>query len=201
MGRREEAGHLRHAGRAGIEVNTAGPVIRARYLENEEYLLAAWDRNPAKSRAWNLVLIALSIAFLLTLPVSFRERAKGDPGWWITSATALFIAAFLIWWLNPLNQRRLVRKSIRKRITSPPTEAWFEFSEDGFMITGQGGRSAFHPWSTIPKVLQLCDGFLAYFDEHYYYWVPLDTFASAEEYGTVTKLAQSKVKRFQQTTG
>ena len=179
-------------------MNTVGPVIRARYLETEEYLLAAWDRNPAKSRVWNLVLLALTIAGLVALVEDLRARAKGDPGWWVTSATVLFFAALFILLLNPLSQRYQVRKTIRKRLTSPPTEAWFEFSEDGFMSTGQGGRSAFHPWATIPKVLQLRDGFLAYFDEHNYYWIPLDAFASADEFASVAKLAQTKVKLFQQ---
>ena len=182
-------------------MNTTGPVIRARYLETEEHLLAAWDRNPGKPRLWIILLIALPLAGLLTLPGSFRDRAKGDKVWWSGPAAFLVVSTLAAWWISPAGQRRQIRKSLRKLLVTPPTEAWYEFSEAGFLSTGQGGKSAFHPWATVPKVLQLSDGLLVYFDQNSYYWVPKQAFASTEDYGIVVKLAQTKVKLFQLATG
>jgi len=113
----------------------------------------------------------------------------------------LFLAVFVVWVLGPRSQREHALKNIRKQLTSPPTEAWFEFSEAGFMSTGQGGRSAFYPWTTVPKILQRPDGFLVYFDAHNYYWIPLHAFVSADDYRTAAELARSKVKLFQLATG
>ena len=175
-------------------MNTAGPVIRVHYLETEEHFLAAWDRNPRKSKAWILALIALAVVGLVNLPSILREIAKENPGAWMSLVALLLLAAFVIWLLGPGSQRKEVRKSIQKLLTTPPAEAWIEFSDAGFMSTGQGGKSAFYPWTTVSKVLQVADGLLICVDEHAYYWIPQHLFASAEDYGIVTKLAQTKAK-------
>ncbi|HEU0010612.1 MAG TPA: YcxB family protein [Verrucomicrobiae bacterium] len=176
-------------------MNTAGPVIRAHYLETEEYFVEAWDRNPRKQRMWTIyagVVIGLGVIVALELSKPRRDRF-----WWFAPAAAFVIAMFAMYWLSPPGQRRQIRRTIRKRLASPPAEAWFEFSDAGFLSTGRDGRSGFHPWSTVAKVVQLPDGLLLYFDENYYHWVPQRAFGCPEDYATVNTIAANKAKLFQ----
>lgn len=182
-------------------MNAAGPVIRARYLENEDYCLAAWDRNPKKSKTWIHLLIVFPIVGLIVLPGTFKDPARGDPMWWVKPAVFVFVAMLAAWWSSPKFHRRQFQKNVRRLLASPPTEAWFEFSDAGFLSTGRDGRSGFHPWNTVPKVKQLADGLLIYFDEQHYFWVPQQAFANAEDYGAVVNLSQTKAKVFQPAKG
>jgi len=53
----------------------------------------------------------------------------------------------------------------------------------------------------VSKVLQLADVLLLYVSEHNYYWIPQHVFANTEDYGIVTKLAQTKAKIGQPKAG
>jgi len=176
-------------------VNTAGPVIRAHFLETEEYLLEAWARNPKKQRFWTIYAgVVIAIGLIVALELSKPRR---DRFWWFAPAAGFVAAMFALYWFSPPGQRRQIRRTIRKQLVSPPAEAWFEFSDAGFLSTGRGGRSEFHPWSTVPKVVETPDGLLLYFHEHYYYWVPQRAFECPEDYDVVTKIAENKAMLFQ----
>ena len=80
-------------------MNTAGPVIRARYLETEEHSLEAWDRNPKKQRAWTLYVgVAIAIGLIVALELSKPRR---DRFWWFAPAATFVIVMFALCWLSP----------------------------------------------------------------------------------------------------
>lgn len=100
-------------------------------------------------------------------------------------------------WIGPIGQRRRLRKSLRKDLSNPPTEAWLEFAESGFMTSGKGGQSSFHPWATVPHAIEFSDGLLVYFgdNEYSFFWVPHSAFGSHQDYEVMLALVRAKVKR------
>jgi hypothetical protein len=176
-------------------------VIRATYLETEEHCLRAWGRNPKKPRFWLVLCIAVPISFGVILLEEFKNTRSRRTVDWTAVLVPIVVGLLLSLWISPLGQRWQLRKSLRKVLCNPPTEAWFEFAEDGFMASGKGGQSSFHPWATVPSAVQFSEGVLIYFAEHEqsYFWIPQSAFGSPQDYEALLALVGAKVKRVEKS--
>lgn len=175
-------------------MSTTGPVIRAQYLETEEYFLEVWDRNPRKAGSIRFVIIA---AGAIAIGVMLLDKYVGQHGfWWGPPAAGLLAALCVVYFCLPQGHRRHFRRSIRKQLANPPAQSSFEFTDAGIRWTGADGRSVFSPWSIVPQVVQLPDGLVVCF-ERSYYWVPQRAFASPEDYATASTIAETNAKQYQ----
>lgn len=170
--------------------------IRAKFLETPEHYLEAQDNNPRKSNFW---VVAFGVVMLLSVLFSLQARLeieKGDRHWWVSVVAGGFAALLALLFISPAGQRWQIRRRLRKELSDPPTTAWFEFGEDGFISTGQGGRTSFHPWPTIPKAVERKNGVVLYFDKDVYYWIPARAFERREGFDSFLQRVSDKVSNF-----
>jgi hypothetical protein len=167
-------------------------------LEDEEYVLQAWANNPFRSKwsQWFQVAVGIMVGLGVSAYLGIRDFRKGDDLWWIAFPIGAAVCGMVLYWQSPAGQRRQVRASYRKHTKGVPTESWFEFSAEGFISTGQGGRTSFHPWQTVPRVVRTTRGLVIVFDPAAYFWIPSGAFENMADYDTLVLRIETKVKDF-----
>jgi hypothetical protein len=91
-------------------------------------------------------------------------------------------------------------RSLRKNLTQPPTQAWFEFADAGFLSAGRAGSSLHVPWTLVQRVIETRDGLLIGTGNDTYYWLPERVFASRVDFENLIGLIATKVTRFDRLT-
>jgi hypothetical protein len=197
MGRETETRVVRHAGRARVEVNTGPRVIRVTLLETEEVFLEALEQNPRNRHPWlklGAVLLMLGFFFGTLVVAEYRHGEKIQDLPWIPITLSGGVALYVF---APPAQRWRFRRQLRKHLTDPPTEAWFEFGESGYLSTGKGGRSAFYPWPTVHSVVESPYGLAIGTSKEVFQWIPKRAFENAQDYDTLLGWVTQKVSRFE----
>jgi YcxB-like protein len=180
-------------------VSEAPTVIRAGYLDTEEFHIAAWEHNSKRPPIALIVQWMVPIAASVLIYFAVRDYLNGVRGWWAGLLQG-FVAILLVWFLfSPTAIRWRIRRHCRKNQKNPPIKGWFEFSEEGFMATADGGSSSFHPWPKAVSATEYPDGITLYLDDVGFgcYWIPATAFASATDYSTVLARVVSKVSKFE----
>src|SRR5258708_33998549 len=91
-------------------------------------------------------------------------------------------------------------RSFRKNLTQPPTQAWFEFADAGFLSAGRAGSSVHVPWTLVQRVIETRDGLLIGNGNDAFYWLPERVFASPADFKNLIGLITTKVTRFDRLT-
>lgn len=177
-------------------------VIRARVIEDEEFHVTAWERNPKRMRFGRMFVIISVLVVGLTAPDAVREYRAGNHRWWYGHAAVTFCLPLCWFGFGPGAFRRRIRKAARKHLKDGPIESWYEFSSAGFLFTGQGGRAIFTPWANVIAACRRHDGVSVLMDEQGtgYFWIPDTGFAAEPDRRAALELMRQKVTRFQDRT-
>jgi YcxB-like protein len=175
-------------------VNDNGQVIRATFSETEEYLVEAAQRSPERKKLQRKnCLVGLTGATIASVIVAWIESRKPDGIWWLGIPIGGFVAAFLIYQNSLSAMRRQIRTNARKR-NEPVPLTTMEFRSEGFTKAELNGRSSFHPWSSIPKVLVRSDGLMIYLFQNAFIWLPRTAFASDQDHLVLQARIAAKVR-------
>jgi hypothetical protein len=177
-------------------VNAPSSSIRICVLETEEYFLEAFAHDPIRKRMWLIGSAASWFIFGYFVLDSVIARRKGHRHWRLGAAIGFFVSVLMSLWFSPAGQKWQLKRNLHKRLTRPPTQAWFEFREAGFLSAGREGSSSHHPWTLVQRVIEKTAGLLIYIDENAYFWVPKRAFSSPEDFARLVELIITRVKRF-----
>ena len=171
--------------------------IRVGYLENEEHYFEAAAQDPLRRSIWLMVGLPCCFGFILFGWQTLTDYRNGVHLWWIHGLIGALFVGFVLVLFGPIGQRWLLKKALRKRLANPPTQAWFEFTEAGFLSTGREGSSSHHPWTLVPRVIERPKGLLIYVEERMFFWVPKRVFSSPKDFTDLIDLILTRVKRFE----
>src|SRR5689334_21895933 len=194
MGGKAEAGVVRHAGCAGAEMTAGQRIIRVSCPETEEFLLESCRQDPKRHSLWRVLVFMVPLVLALFSLQAVSDKRKGDQAWWVSIVVGPAVAV-LVFSLLILNQKRQLRKAIRKRLAQDGVETWLEFTDVGFLAAGPAGSSSHHPWKLVPRVVEKSEGLIIYVNEAAYFWLPKRVFIEAD-FASLVDLIATKVNRF-----
>lgn len=181
-------------------MSESAQVIRVRFLEDEDYFLQAWANSPfrGESRQWFTLTLGVIASLGVSTFLAVRDFRKGDALWWIAFPIGFVVCGLVLYWHGPAAQRRQVRAAYRKQTKGIPAQVWFEFGDEGFISAGKDGRSSFHPWPTVLRVVEAVSGLAIVFDQTAYFWIPKSAFENPSGYDKLAQRIRSKVTDFRQ---
>jgi hypothetical protein len=177
--------------------------IRVSYVEDEAFLLEAYDRLPGPRpaaqahRVWTWVLGSLALGFMAYRV--YVDLQRNDPLWWVALVAVPIM--FGLVWFGILSQRALrwhYRRGLQQHFNGGSRKASVEFGEAGFVSESEDGRSKTHPWTSVPRAVLRADGCFVFIDATTSFWFPKRVFASVDDFrrlGTLLARQVTKVER------